>query len=116
MKTLLFDFDGVIHNNSNCIWKSEEIIEGCPVPGIKECINKLRETYKIVIYSTRCNKIEGMKAIKQWLDENYIVVDEIVNKKLSYATCFVDDRAVNFNGNTDKLMKDIENFKVWWKK
>ena len=113
MKTILFDFDGVIHNHSTNKWKSIDIIEGQPVEGIRDCIKELRKTHKIVIYSSRCIKKKGRKAIKQWLIKNDIEVDGITKEKLSYASTIVDDRAVNFNGDVNKLLNDIKNFKVW---
>lgn len=116
MKTILFDFDGVIHNHSTNKWKSVNIIEGNVVAGMKDCIKKLRENYKIVIFSSRCLESGGKEAIEKWLDKNNIEVDDITDKKLSYASMIVDDRAVNFNGDVNKLISDIDKFQVWTKK
>lgn len=116
MKTILMDFDGVIHDHSSNKWKAIDIIEGQPVEGIKECIKNLRATYKIVVYSSRCIEPKGIEAIKVWVDKNDIEVDGITKDKLSYASMIVDDRAINFNGDCNKLIGDIENFKIWTNK
>lgn len=116
MKTILFDFDGVIHNHSTNDWKGIDIIEGQPVEGIKDCIKNLRKTYKIVVYSSRCIETRGIEAIRAWLESQGIEVDGITKDKLSYASMIVDDRAINFNGDCKKLIGDIENFKIWTNK
>lgn len=112
-KTILFDFDGVIHDHSTNKWKGVTIIEGQPVAGMRETIKKLRETYKIAIFSSRCLEVGGKEAIQKWLDKNNIEIDDITDKKLSYASMIVDDRAINFDGDCDKLINNIKNFKVW---
>jgi hypothetical protein len=119
-KDIIFDFDGVIHQYSG--WKGPEVIDGEPVPGIKEAIQEIRKEYRVVIYSTRCNsgdmlrcnKTSGQVAIERWLLENDIKVDEIVNKKVP-ALLSIDDRTICFDGNSAGLLKKIKKFKVWYK-
>lgn len=119
-ETIIFDFDGVIHNYSG--WKGAEIIPGEPVPGIKEAIKEIRKKYRVVVYSTRCNagdrlrcnKTTGQIAIEKWLLKHDIEVDEIVNKKVP-AKVQIDDRCICFKGESEKLLSEIENFKVWYK-
>lgn len=50
--TVVLDFDGVIHSYKSG-WKGAAIIPDEPVPGIKEVIDELRESFKVVIVSTR---------------------------------------------------------------
>ena len=118
-ETIIFDFDGVIHQYSG--WKGPEVIDGEPVPGIREAIQEIRKKYRVVVYSTRCNAGDrlrggttGMLAVKNWLLENDIKVDEVVNKKVP-AKLQIDDRAICFNGDSAGLLNKINNFKVWYK-
>lgn len=119
-ETIIFDFDGVIHQYGG--WKGPEVIDGEPVPGIKEAIKEIRKTYRVVIYSTRCNagdrlrcnKTTGQIAIEGWLLRNDIEVDEVVNKKVP-AKLQIDDRCIYFNGDSAGLLDKINNFKTWYK-
>lgn len=115
MKTLLFDFDGVLHDQSTNKWERVDIIKGQPVPGMQQCVNELRKTYKIVIYSSRCLETSGVEAIQNWLDKYNIEVDGITKDKLPYASMIIDDRAINFSGDPRKLINDINKFVVWTK-
>lgn len=119
-ETIIFDFDGVIHQYGG--WQGPEVIDGGPVPGIKEAIKEIRKTYRVVIYSTRCNsgdrlrcnKTTGQVAIEKWLLKHDIEVDEVVNKKVP-AKVMIDDRAICFNGDSPGLLEKINNFEVWYK-
>lgn len=112
-KTIVFDFDGVIHRYSKG-WQDGTIYDE-PVEGIKEVIKELRKDYKVVIVSTRTSTIEGELAIKAWLKQYEIIVDGVMKEKPP-AIMYIDDRAINFNGNCNKLMGDIKNFKSWTEK
>ena len=53
-KTVVFDFDGVIHNYRNG-WKAPDIIDDRPVPGIREAIADIHAAgYRVVVVSARC--------------------------------------------------------------
>ena len=110
-KTIAFDFDGVIHRYSKG-WQDGDIYDE-PVEGIGIVIDQLRLAgYQVVIYSTRCATEEGIVAMTDWLNEYNIKVDGFYTEKPP-AIIYVDDRAINFNGNCEKLIKDIQNFKPW---
>lgn len=113
-KTIVFDFDGVIHKYSKG-WQGIDNIYDEPVEGIKEVIEELRKDYEVVIVSTRTANKDGETAIKQWLDKYGIVVDG-VQKEKPPAVMYIDDRAINFNGNCKTLMRDIKKFKCWTEK
>ena len=110
--TVVFDFDGVIHSYKSG-WKGVTEIPDPPVSGIKEAINKIREKFNVVVVSTRCISPEGIKAVKNWLNKYNIVVDDIAAEKPP-AICYVDDRAICFNGNAAMLPDLVKNFKAWW--
>ena len=110
--TVVFDFDGVIHSYKSG-WQGTDIIPDPVVPGIIEAIDHLRaHGYMVVIVSTRCASSEGMEAVKDYLAENQIVVDGVLAEKPP-ALCYVDDRAICFCGNAQKLVGQVESFKTW---
>lgn len=80
-KTVVFDFDGVIHSYKSG-WKGMSVISDPPVPGIGKAISKLRSAgYEIVVVSTRCASVDGMTAVKQYLANNNIFVDTVSDIK-----------------------------------
>lgn len=110
--TVVFDFDGVLHSYASG-WRGTTEIPDPPVPGMREVIGELRERgYKVVVVSTRCIGPEGTGAVKRYLKENQIEVDDVLAEKPP-AICYVDDRAICFDGNTDGLIEKIVNFKSW---
>lgn len=114
-KTVVFDFDGVIHNYRNG-WKAPDIIDDKPVPGIREAIADIRAAgYRVVVVSARCGYEGGCKAIFDWLTDHHIVVDNIATEKPP-AICYIDDRAICFDGHPETLLDKIENFETWNRK
>ncbi len=110
--TVVFDFDGVIHSYKSG-WKGAVVIPDPVVPGIVEAIDHLRaHGYRVVVVSTRCATSEGMEAVKDYLTENRIAVDDVLAEKPP-AICYVDDRAVCFRGNAGKLVDQIKKFRSW---
>jgi beta-phosphoglucomutase-like phosphatase (HAD superfamily) len=113
-KTVVFDFDGVIHSYTSG-WKGEDVIPDAPVPKIKEAICQIRKAgYEVVVVSTRCATNKGMKAVSDYLLENGIMVDKICREKPP-AIVYIDDRAICFDGKSDELLSKIENFETWYK-
>lgn len=110
-RTLVFDFDGVIHKYDSG-WKGVDIIPDEPVDGIRELIGNLRKDYNITVVSSRCSRKEGVVAVQKWLKENNIIVDEVTAIKVP-AIAYIDDRAINFDGNSEELRNKIKNFKTW---
>lgn len=110
--TVAFDFDGVIHSYKSG-WKGETEIPDPPVPGIREALNHIRLAgYTVVIFSARARTEEGRAAMLAWLEENEIRVDSITGQKPP-AVCYIDDRAICFDGNPGSLLEKIINFKPW---
>lgn len=109
--TLCFDFDGVIHSYVSG-WKGEDVVNDPPVKGIKETLEKLSKKYKIVVVSSRCKTREGISAIIDYMNRHKIYYDEILAHKPP-AKLYIDDRGVQFKGDVDQLLHDIENFEHW---
>ena len=112
-KTLCLDFDGVIHSYTSG-WKGASNIPDEPVKGTREAIEKLRENWEVVVYSSRSGQEGGLEAMKVWLNKYEIKVDKICEHKPP-AFIYVDDRGVTFTGNWDKLIEDCNNFIHWMK-
>jgi len=110
-KTVVLDFDGVIHSYTSK-WKGVDVIPDPPVEGIKEAIEDIRKHYKVVVVSTRCFQEGGLDAIKKWLDKYNITVDEVLAHKPP-AIVYVDDRALTFDGDAKGLLSKIRRFKTW---
>lgn len=113
-KTVVFDFDGVIHSYTSG-WKGETNIPDPPVDGIQEALKKIHDNgYEIVIVSTRCKTAAGRMAIENWLDMYGMTQDvDRVCKEKPPAIVYIDDRAICFDGNSKDLLRKIKNFKTW---
>lgn len=113
--TVVFDFDGVIHSYTSG-WKGVTKIPDPPCTGIKQAIQELRdEGYRVVVVSTRSETDEGRVAIYRYLNKWDIVVDDVSATKPP-ALCYIDDRAIRFDGDAYKLKEEIINFKTWIEK
>ncbi len=91
MKTVVFDFDGVIHSYKSG-WQDIDKIPDEPVSGIRETITDIRN-----------------------LDKYNIVVDDVCAEKPP-AIVYIDDRAICFDGNSSKLLNQINKFTPWHQK
>ena len=111
-KTIVFDFDGVIHSYTSG-WQGISVIPDPVVPEIQAAINYLRmEGYEVIVVSTRCARPEGMGAVRRYLRDNHIVVDDVVAHKPP-AICYIDDRAICFDRDALGLIGKIRAFKPW---
>jgi histidinol phosphatase-like enzyme len=114
-KTVVFDFDGVIHSYTSG-WMGPGVILDLPVPGIRESIAEIREAgYEVVVVSTRCAVLDGLRAVEGYLDRHGIIVDNILMEK-PLALVYIDDRAICFDGHPETLLSKIEHFVPWNKK
>lgn len=110
MKTICFDFDGVIHSYKSG-WVSVDVIPDPPVEGIKDvlaAIHRSKDKPKIVIHSTRCSTPKGIAAIWGWLIkwDLALFIDDVVATKPP-AVIYIDDRGYHFDGNTIDLINKI---------
>lgn len=113
-KTVVFDFDGVIHSYKSG-WQGTTVIADEPVHGIKECLQQLKQLgYKIAVVSSRCATHEGREAINDWmLYHDMLKFIDVICKEKPPALCYVDDRAICFRGDTRNLVEQIKYFEPW---
>ena len=82
-KTVVFDFDGVIHSYTSG-WQGEDAIPDPPVPGIREALKEIHDAgYEVVVVSTRCATAKGKGAIEAWLYNNGLreYIDKVCKEK-----------------------------------
>ena len=109
---VVLDFDGVIHSYVSG-WQGVDVVPDPPVPLIDEEIKRIRAAgYRVVVVSTRCATPEGMGAVRRYLRENGIEVDDVAAEKPP-AKVYVDDRALLFDGNPKGLLEKIQQFRPW---
>ena len=114
MKTVCFDFDGVIHSYTSG-WKGATEIPDPPVPGIKESMQAFcNSKYRVVISSSRASTPEGIDAIKNYLSKYGMLefVSDITNGKPP-AMAYIDDRAICFDGHPETLLNKVQALKPW---
>lgn len=116
-KTVVFDFDGVIHSYTSG-WQGATVIPDKPVPGIEKALNEIHNAgYEIVVVSTRCVEVLGVVAVETWLKQNNLwqYIDKICKEKPP-AIVYIDDRAICFDGHPETLLAKINSFVPWYKK
>jgi hypothetical protein len=111
---IIFDFDGVVHSYKSG-WKGAAIIPDPEVEGIREAIEEIRKEFQVVIVSSRCYQEGGIEAIKKFLADNNIVVDDVTHEKPP-AFLTIDDRCICFDGDSKSLLSKIKAFKPWHRK
>lgn len=105
-KTICVDFDGVLNEYDGY----EEGDLGEPLTGSKEFIKELRKKYKVVILTSR-----QKEQVIDWLNNNGFPSMKVTNRKVP-AVAYIDDRAIQFNGNYKKVISRLKNFKPYWAK
>lgn len=114
-RTVVLDFDGVIHAYTSG-YCGKACIPDPPVEGIGVAIGEIRAAgYEVFVVSTRCATKEGLDAVRSWLSRHGIEVDGVQADKPP-AICYVDDRAICFDGHPERLLEQIRQFRPWHKK
>ncbi len=107
-KIILIDLDGVLNTYQG--YFIEDFIPST-LKGVNKFLKTLSKNYDIKIFTTR-NKLLTAK----WLIENnldkYII--DITDKK-DLCWLYIDDRCLQFKGNYNELLEEIEHFKPWYK-
>ena len=105
-KTICVDFDGGRNKNKGY----EEGNLGEPLSGSQDFIKELRRKYKVVILTSR-----PKEQVINWLSNNGFPSMNVTNRKVP-AVAYIDDRAIQFNGNYKKVISRLKNFKPYWAK
>lgn len=125
MRTIAFDFDGVIHLYSKG-WLDGTIYDTF-IPGSIETIKHLMETYSVFIMSSRRSQDIEKKLNEVYPEIKTQVISDytrfwnkmgvlgISSRKLP-ADVYIDDRALRFEGVFNKEFIDtIKGFNTWQK-
>lgn len=118
-KIVCVDLDGTIAHYTE--WRGESHF-GEIINGVKEALITLREKgWLIIIYTTRANK----EIIAKFLNKNELVFDHINENPFQpenaiggkpFADVYIDDRAIQFNGDWQQIISEIELFQPWEKR
>lgn len=120
VKVLAVDFDGVMQKWKG--WKGKptftSFIDRCAM--VKEFETIQSAGWKIVIWTARTD----IQSIREWLLQFDIPFDEInynpwapdnlITSRKIPADVYLDDRAIQFNGEWEGMANKILNFKEWW--
>ncbi|MFA5153784.1 MAG: hypothetical protein WC554_14580 [Clostridia bacterium] len=107
-KTIYVDFNGVLDMYKG--WKGSG--HTYPMrPGTFEFLTKLHKMgYTIFVFTAA-----DIAKVKQWLTRNGLadLIEDVTDKK-GPALVYLDDRAVQFNGDYYDALDQILNFKTHW--
>ena len=117
-KTLVLDFDGVIHSYASG-WKGVDVIPDPPVPGALDFIERAVAKFQVCIYSSRSASLAGRMAMMEWLTDwcklnrkPDLTPLVLWPQSKPAAHLSIDDRGYQFNGVWPQL-DYIENFQPW---
>lgn len=107
-KKILIDLDGVL-NTYNGNYEPDKIPD--IKIGAKEFVEELSKNFDLFLFTTRNSDLS-----KKWLRENELssYFKDVTNIKIP-AYLYIDDRCICFKGDFEKLLSEINNFKVYWK-
>ena len=102
-KDICVDFDEVL--NTYTSWQGEENLFEMKA-GCAEFLDKLSKDYEITILTTRRADL-----VEHWLEKYDLqkYIKRVTNQKIP-AVMYVDNRAVQFNGNYEEVYSEITNF------
>ena len=111
--TILIDLDGVLNEYGK--EKQKQFDENFIPPmkkGANEFLERLSQYAELKLFTTR-----NLLMASKWLIDNKIdkYFTDVTNVK-SKAYLHIDDRAICFNGDFKQTLKEIDKFKVYWKK
>lgn len=111
-KTISIDLDGVLNTYAGSKDYKEDYIMP-PREGAYDFLKALHENFDIEIFTVR-----DVKLTNSWLSQNNLArfVVKVTNIKNPFSTIILDDRALNFDGDFNKSLSEIKNFKPHWKK
>jgi len=105
-KIIMIDLDGVLNNYTYYNKENMTTLK----KGAKEFLKTLSNDYTLILFTSR-----NLKSTAKWLIENDIdkYFADITNIKRP-AYLYIDDRAINFKGNYEKTIEDVNTFKTYW--
>jgi len=121
-KTLVLDFDGVLHSYSSG-WGGHEVVADPPVPGAIPFLYDALKVFKVAIFSSRSSTPQGIAAMQKWVEEHakplffdygapwWLQLEWPIHKPAAHLT--IDDRAICFNGEWPSMQSLVE-FKPWF--
>lgn len=108
MKTIAFDFDGVINSYKNG-WNKG--VDNLTEPN-EDVINAIKyykdQGNKIIIFTTRGNDEHNKSLIIDYLKKYDIPYDKITDRKEPWVV-LIDDRCICYNENNKKNLIDLIN-------
>lgn len=126
-RILCIDFDGVIHSYEKG-WQDGKIY-GTVTPGFFEWVERVRDHFKLVIYSSRSKADDGVIAMGVWLHEERnkwiaaggqrnptepLEIEFATEKPPAWLT--IDDRCIPFLGDwkaQSLVVESLLRFKPW---
>jgi hypothetical protein len=115
-KYICIDLDGTIAHYD--VWLGPEHF-GEPIDGVQEALAALKAAgWIMIIFTTR----HHVALIRQYLEKHHIPFDHINENPdqpdgawpgKPYADVYVDDRAVQFNGDWAATIQEIAHFRPW---
>jgi hypothetical protein len=112
---LCVDFDGVIHDYRHG-WQGGRLY-GDVTPGFFQWLQKTRQHFRVVIYSSRSSDPKMVEDMKVWLArQNGGVMPSGLEFAREKPPAFltIDDRCVRFTGSWDDLdPQSLRNFVPW---
>lgn len=116
-KTLLVDFDGVIHSYESG-WQGAAVIADLPIHGAFEWLERASEHFDISIFSARNGQHGGTVAMVMWFMRHGL--KDSVLRRLDFpmvkpkAFLTIDDRSIRFEGDWSKIdPSTLLKFKTW---
>ena len=102
--TICVDFDGVLNNYTH--YDENDLFT--PRKGAKAFIDTLNKKYNVVILTSR-----NTGKVKKWIKKYKFEVEDVTNIKIP-ALCYIDDRAIKFNGSFSQVLAELENYRTYW--
>jgi len=107
------DLDGTLAEYDG--WKQDRSI-GKAIPLMLNKVKQwISEGINIVIFTARADDPENVPAILEWLDDNGLSGLEITNIKTPEMSRFYDDRAIQVEKNTGRIIGDESLLEEWIK-
>lgn len=105
-RTVCVDFDGVLNEYRG--YNERDLYS--PKPFVENFLEKLNQDYEVIIYTSRVNS-----RVETWLERNNLMkyISKVTSKKVP-AIAYIDDRAIQFKGNYNETLMELESFEPYW--